>query len=877
MTDLISHQEQIQQQQQQQSQQQQQQQHEADLLQLQQHQHQQHDDTLIHHEQQLDQIQHDNIDHHSHVDLGIHVTDGVVADASLFIDPEGQPFRFFLPMSLASRNTFKEKIEGHGGVIVPSELMPNIIKIGDPAKPNSFDSSWLNFRYIDDAIRAGHLQNAEFYVMDNPPHMLNMLQEEHTAVTQRATPSNGSLPNGVGSRGTRMEFTPEEDDILRRIVHRPGVATSGNKIYQLIASQYGGHSFHSWRDRYIRHMRPIWGPPTEEQVLAVNPTDDFILSQSYLRAPHTSNNRASKSGSAQPRQEQSEIKELPEEVVDQLGPTETPVTVKKQRASFTSTDDEILLTAIAEKGETAATFKYLGARHPHHTWESWKNRVKALKKRNNGVIPKPDDMSRVDTMGEESQADISMQMQPQELPMEAALPLPEDASLPVDPNIDPNLQQLQSLSAILDDPNQAEFEQQFPDSHEYNAQLQEQLRQEDAPPTTFDFPETEQLLRQNLQGHPPVASQIQTRTPARKRGAPAKRGKRQINIHDPTVDENAGAVSDIEDETQTTRQKPAPREVKKRKTNAAAKAAALRALNSPRPELTTPSKSIDPSTQPKSAKQEHHERERLGLVKAVRDDAMAEFVAQEAQEPRRSTRVRGQSQEPQTGRTPAHVEPTSEDDAAAAEQIRQAQNDDRLQSISEHASLAPKSAKRGKVVRATPNSSPQRPPVSQLRAGVTHSPIFEAPSPTPASPPKYHSQYMPDTQDIRGEVDFDFDTTIPEIDIDSQHNDMQIAQEQRKQNWITRQAHDYGISEMDVADAWHKCSGVQSLALKVVEAYAAGSELPQLPGIWSNEDDAVIYSTDARAMEQLYNFHGNAVDTRIVYLNSTAPSNTLPA
>lgn len=875
---------------------------------------------------------------------------------SLFTDPDGEPLRFFLPMSLASRSTFKEKVEQNGGVLVQSELMNNIIKIGDPAKPQSYDASWLNFRYIDDALREGQLQNPEFYVMDNPNHVMNIISPgKIMPTTQRETPISGSLPNGVGSRGTRMEFTPEEDDILRRIVHRPGVATSGNKIYQLIAQQYGGHSFHSWRDRYIRHMRPIWGPPSEEAAMDVNATDDFILTQSYLRAPHVS-------ASDRPSARHASASAAPEEITQAEEELRTPVTppvIKKQRAAFSTTDDEILLRAIAEKGETASTYKDLGQRHPHHTWESWKNRVKALKKRHNGTLPDPDQMLTMPDLSDISASNMELEMSMQEH-ADNMKPLQQAAHEHqthhdqhhqdlVDPNIDPNLQ-LQQLSMIMDDPNQQAFEQQFDEGHfdpTQDLNMQQQLQQEDAGGSPFDFQSTEDMLRHNLQGHTVEDLQLAQQHANEKalnmalssNQASIGPGKRQINIHDPSLDENAGPVSDIDDpasQTQT-RGKRAPKRVtKKRKTNAAARAAAERAAAVPKTQTpATPSRQVEGLSplNPKSAKQEHHDREKPALVQAVRDDAAQEFLV-DVPEPRtRAARARAASQEPLPGndilgavkgKDRAATQPNArsaepflrpdqslldgdlnEDDLRAEEQLRRAitktvgrhnkaqvpmmpqiEEDAFLQTNElldpAFAASTPRSNRhRGmREVRATPNSSPIRPPVSQLRAPhdpereVNFSVDFDPPSPTPASPGKSsfsQSQFLQDTQAIRGEIDFDFDTTIHELELDSGEQQFQAevraAAYQRKLNWIERQMTQHNIPVRDAEDAWNRTSGVQSLAVKVVQAYVEGRSPPRIPGVWMEEDDDIIRSADAKAMEAVDRFHDGAVESRLSFLD----------
>ncbi|CCG81458.1 Predicted protein [Taphrina deformans PYCC 5710] len=877
--------------------------------------------------------------------------------SNLFTDPDGEPLRFFLPMSLASRSTFKDKIEHNGGVLVHSELMNNIIKIGDPAKPQSYDASWLNFRYIDDALREGQLQNPEYYVMDNPGGSIQLINTVHTMpTTHRDTPSASGLPNGVGSRGTRMEFTPEEDDILRRIVHRPGVATSGNKIYQLIAQQYGGHSFHSWRDRYIRHMRPIWGPPTDEAAMDVNATDDFILTQSYLRAPHVSAvGRPGRSDSL------SEAPETTMQANEELHTPATPPVIKKQRAAFSTTDDEILLRAIAENGETASTYKMLGQRHPHHTWESWKNRVKALKKRNGGTLPDPDQGLSIGDFSELSNSnlelDLSMSGHPQNMKqMQHDNVGHQHHQELVDPNIDPNLQ-LQHLSMIMEDPNQQAFEQQFEQGQYDPTQdlhMQQQLQQEDAANSSFNFQSTEDMLRQNLQVHAAQDmdmgdQRLGDKTLDMQATGPQdqRAGKRQINIHDPSVDEDAGPVSDIEDgasQTQVIGRRGPKRATKKRKTNAAAQAAAERAAALSKSQTpATPSRLSDVThANPKSAKQEHHEREKPTLVPAVRQSASQEFLAEIAEPRTRAARARAASQEPQpmtdkgkqwaaiqNNAKPAETfdkidqslvdDDVNEDDIMAEEQIRRSNNkktprapktavqpmplideDGFLQTnelldadFSATAGLSGSTPHRAQArvsgeVRATPDTSPARPPVSQLRAAereVGLTTAFDAPSPTPTSPPPHHhhhhhhdnqsfsqSGFLQDTQVIRGEIDFDFDTTIQELELDSGEDLMEAelaaaAAGQRKYSWIERQVATYGIPPADAEDAWNRTSGVQSLAIKVVQAYGQGLNPPRVPGIWTEEDDEIIRSADAQAMEAVDRFHGGSVESRLLFLD----------
>lgn len=853
------------------------------------------------------------------------------SDAVLFVDHEGRPLHFFLPMSLASRNSFKEKIELNGGVIAQSELMPSIIKIGDPAKPQSYDASWLSFRYIDDTLREGALQNPEFYVMDDPVAPLHSARNaDPTPTTQRETPLSGGLPNGVGSRGTRTEFTPAEDDILRRIVHRPGVATSGNKIYQLIAQHYGGHSFHSWRDRYIRHMRPIWGAPNDNTAMDVNATDEHILTQSYLRAPHLAE-RISRSSTPQPRLQQQQ----------ELRTPATPPALKKQRAAFSTTDDEILLRAIAEKGETASTYKALGHRHPHHTWESWKNRVKALKKKNSGTMPDPDqtlafDISDISTSNLEN-LELSLAPSTASGKQSKASHVDDMESEQVNPNIDPNLQQLQ-LSMILDDEHQEAFEQQFSQQSQFDTTrdliMQQQLQNEDQTASPFDFQQTtEDMLLQNLQES---VSAVQTRhqPPSRRRSnlkasnaLKTTRKRRQINIHDPTADENVGRVSDIEDGSTPTASKTMKGDLpKKRKTRAAAIAAAGRAAALTRTghHLQTPSKfQVEPSdSNHKSPKSVRHESP--GLVHDVAVDTLPEFAVELPEPKTRAARARATSTEAQPSSVPAmdvsdrewaaiqdNTEPAeafiridtvlSEDDIRAEEQIRGAlgapnprltrSHQQTLDHIDDGNFVQPSSVRPSDLqapplrssrkrarqeVRATPESSPVAPAISMLTGPHTSADdAYDAPSPTPASPSKSYSQsqFLQDTQAIRGElVDFDFDTTIHGFELGSQEQrheeEIQMQAHQRKAHWVERQAKLHNITPTDAIDAWNRASGNQSIASKIVSAYGRGESPPRMPGVWTKADDEIIRSADVAAMEQVDRYHeaSGGVESRLLFL-----------
>jgi hypothetical protein len=67
-------------------------------------------------------------------------------------------------------------------------------------------------------------------------------------------PSQSTAPAVTGSG--RVKFSKEDDQLLLDYVAETGGNTSGNKIYQQLAEEYPHHSWHSWRDRYVRHLEP---------------------------------------------------------------------------------------------------------------------------------------------------------------------------------------------------------------------------------------------------------------------------------------------------------------------------------------------------------------------------------------------------------------------------------------------------------------------------------------------------------------------------------------------------------------------------------------------------------------------------------------------
>ncbi|ORY61397.1 uncharacterized protein BCR38DRAFT_411274 [Pseudomassariella vexata] len=75
--------------------------------------------------------------------------------------------------------------------------------------------------------------------------------------TQNSRPSGGPSPGSA--RATRAKFSEEEDQLLIDYIREckeNGKRLSGNTIYQELAEDFPQHTAHSWRDRYLRHLKP---------------------------------------------------------------------------------------------------------------------------------------------------------------------------------------------------------------------------------------------------------------------------------------------------------------------------------------------------------------------------------------------------------------------------------------------------------------------------------------------------------------------------------------------------------------------------------------------------------------------------------------------
>ena len=797
----------------------------------------------------------------------------------VFSDETGAPIAIFLPYSLPNRRNYVEKILAHAGKPVASEVLDGVIRIGDPARAASLSAGFFSFKYIDECIAQGTL-------VDPTPFAIQRPEEPQSPPAPTTQPRGSSFGNRLSGRN---QFTPEDDQILRRLAHRSGVATSGNKIYQLIEQEYGGHTFHSWRDRYLRYLRPIWDAPTEETDIDITSAADAEIL------------------SGLPKKNKRHVSQVFSGNEEDGSPsTRSPST----REPFTENDDRLLIQAINRSGATTVTYKALAHDYSQHTFESWKNRKRVLEKKHGGVLPTVTQVGRQpedDDAG--SDKGVSFVAEPiSELEAQPAVEQQgeqqAEVSAPLEPDIDVLAAAEVDAEAIAIDPNlESTGDLAMPDAEPEaavdavdDAPTAEKRRPGRPKKTTTEAADASAQPSRQTRGTTIKSSQDPTAD------ATAHAGQRSINIHDPNADERDDPVSDIDDSTlQST--------ARSTRGKATARRGGARAGGVPRTSQRvpqTPLKQVETqAVDPKSAKLQHHEKT-LSKPALVSDLAKASNLAILRGLPSAS-----QSTAPEEADNIA-TGSMDDDDLRATEQLSNVPRSDKpaAELVAEdsaaaaRASRAAKGKRRGttplREVEKTPNSSPVQVPVSQLRAGVR---TVDPPSPTPASPAKRAAataglptstrRSVRQQRDDAAGIDVLLEETdemlanagetnptndeniIVYADPDDAFNTQAAAAlddysvpgfpadaEDDLAAWQAQAFHTYSIDESTAELIYDQVMGKPALMTIVAESMATGEPLPPTPGVWTAEDDAKIQSTDKASIKAVDRFHNQAEDTR---------------
>ncbi|BFZ53897.1 hypothetical protein PYCC9005_000928 [Savitreella phatthalungensis] len=603
----------------------------------------------------------------------------------IFITPSGEQLRIFVANTIDHRKDLLAKIRQYGGRPCSSEIVAGCIKIGNPNAPRLYVGDFVSPAWVDACISEGKVVDKRAFWINN---RLGDTAEDDDDETEDAATEQESRPEpqqprflspytaaspsanrraalfvdrtAISGKGSRNVFTHEDDKLLRRVVHRTDVATSGNKIYKLIAQEYPSHTFHSWRDRYLRYLKPLWGEPTLETDLALEEDEKNLTNRSSLR--DTRAQRSIASLAARPRQQTLQQQRLGSPSVargssaataeedDHVGAArlskdEDSISRLSNRPSasaeslFTAQEDALILSAIGMSGENDLTFKGIAFDHTQHSWQAWRDRAQDIKRANGGRYPQAVGTRAVSVDG---QADMSM----------------EDAE--DDAAMSTQLLGIES-SEILSSPPKRKRGRPPKKTHSRR-------------PTTAN-------------------AQVVINT---SRPSYGESGKRKINVHDRGADEVVAPVSDIEDsddgeeeeeEEEAEEERPAKRPkrsarrvnvpVSPKRTISKATAARRRTNEAP---TATPAKAkgkgraadlVETETVPqtpashtvaqaKSAKQQHHEKT-LSHHKKLRSsvDKAAELSAIQVSPPSSPSIALRRS-----ARRAASVEPTSTADSS---------------------------------------------------------------------------------------------------------------------------------------------------------------------------------------------------------------------
>ncbi|KAI0168845.1 TRF2-interacting telomeric protein/Rap1 C terminal domain-containing protein [Hypoxylon sp. FL1284] len=150
---------------------------------------------------------------------------------------------FWLSHTVPERHDRIQIIQNNGGKVIKQEKKADYLIINPHKDRSSVDS--YSYQLIDDSVKNGSLRDVDQYLC-------------------RSRSSRPAASAASGS-STRLPFTEGDDMRLRQWVSKKqqlGEAASGNVIYKEFAEKHPNHSWHSWRDRWLKRLRNL--PPPRD-------------------------------------------------------------------------------------------------------------------------------------------------------------------------------------------------------------------------------------------------------------------------------------------------------------------------------------------------------------------------------------------------------------------------------------------------------------------------------------------------------------------------------------------------------------------------------------------------------------------------------------
>lgn len=269
------------------------------------------------------------------------MADSANVQGSVFADK-----RFFIVQRVPQRSHYISLVESNGGRVVKLEAQADYL-IADHMRHDAPAGS-LSYKFIEESIKQGEMSE------DESAFLAGRRKSANPVTTAVASSSKKS---------TRTPFTDDDDKLLYKWVHQAkdqGLATQGNSLYQVLAAHNPRHTYHSWRDRYLKVLStkppPGWESYPDEDLPAIDSSIADIPSTALPRSTAV-NRSASLSASA----------------------TKSPSKARVY-TPFTQEDDERLEAWARKQARLGASingnaiYRELEKRNPRHTFHSWRDR-----------------------------------------------------------------------------------------------------------------------------------------------------------------------------------------------------------------------------------------------------------------------------------------------------------------------------------------------------------------------------------------------------------------------------------------------------------------------------------------------------------------------
>ncbi|KAF8420210.1 hypothetical protein EV426DRAFT_701763 [Tirmania nivea] len=281
---------------------------------------------------------------------------------------------FYVSRTVPSRDRFCKIIEANGGKITQIDSKAEFV-IVDHLRQGNYKTPVYSYKFLEDCEKNKRLEDIEKYLV----------------VEAKRAPQKGDSPTRKNKKG-RVSFTDEDDQILLNWINRPGLALSGNKVYQELEARFPQHTYQAWRGRWLDQLKKIMpdGPRPTQKI----DFDDFQPTPDEGGEPY-----------------------------------------------FSRADDEILMDMkdeIIQAANEKAVYKKIQRQHPHHSDIQWRNRftttlLPLINKREVEKLPvqegEADDVSpRLSEALSEEQPDLEAVIAAEQQPADEPPPSPEPAS-----------------------------------------------------------------------------------------------------------------------------------------------------------------------------------------------------------------------------------------------------------------------------------------------------------------------------------------------------------------------------------------------------------------------------------------------------------------